>query len=182
MSRNYQLKYVEDEVWEKTPEDIQNKKKRFGTLQHFIKIRKKRIERLKNKLRELKEERREWEKERTQLYKELHSFQTNYIPSVSPTQQSSNNYQWSLNVDLGNIKRKVYLGSDKNVRYKVDEILQIAKYGPRVNDWKDNLSDECREDIRRIITNNLMKEMEKDNDMIIKKWRNNNLKFWDFLK
>ena len=181
MSKNYQLKYVDEEVWEQTPNEIQEKKKRFTNLQTWIKQRKKRIERLQTKIKLLQNERREWEKERTQLYSELHGFQENYIPSVSPTQQSGNNNQWSINLKIGTLKRKVYLGSDKKVREKLDEIKDVDIFTSKMYQ-RDDLSEECREEIRKIIQKNLTREMEEDFEGVNDRWKNNELKMWDYLK
>ena len=179
MGKNYELKWVDDDVWEQTPLDIQEKKSRFGIIQHYIKVRKKRIERLKKKIKELQLERTEWEKERTILYTDLSEFQNNYIPSVNPTTQSGNNFQWSINLKIGNLKRKVYLGTNINVRTKLDEIkdtdLFVFKMGTR-----DDLTEECREEIRKIIQKNLVKEMEKDYQDVYKRWGKNKLKMWDY--
>jgi len=182
MGRNFILKFVEEEVWEQTPIDIQKKKIRFGVLQYWIRIRKKRIERLKMKIKELSSERIEWEKERTMLYHELYEFQNDYIPSVSPTCQKGNSFQWSINLTIGNIKRKVYLGSNKKVRERLDEINNIEKFLPKYNKniRGGDLIDECRDEIRKIIQKNLINELEKDFKGVNEKWENNQLKMWDF--
>ena len=181
MSKNYQLKFVEDEVWGRTPKDIQKKKNRFTNLQTWIKKRKKRIEGLKTKMKDLKLERIEWEKERTQLFDELHSFQEKYVPSVSPTQQKGNNYQWSINLKIGILKRKKYLGSNKKVRERLDEIKDIEIFLPKMNDVRNDLMKECNEEVRKIIQKNLIKEMEDDLDGVTSKWKNDELKMWDYL-
>lgn len=179
MSKKFELSWVDDEVWEKTPEEIQEKKTRFGVLQHWIKIRKKRIERLQTKINKLQKERRGWEKERTSLYNELISFQKEYIPIVNPTTQVGNNFQWSVNLDLGGKKRKKYLGSDKNVRSKMDEIKNIDIFLPKLG-TRNNLTEELREEIRKIIQRNIVKEMENDFDGVVTRWKEDKLKMWDY--
>jgi hypothetical protein len=180
MGKNYELKRVDDEVWELTSPKIQEKKTRFGILQHYIKVRKKRIERLKKKIKELQLERIEWEKERGNLYDNLSSFQNNYIPSVNPTTQVGNNYQWSINLKIGGLKRKVYLGSNTKVRTRLDEIKDLELFLPKINNIKDDLTEECREEIRKIIQKNLVKEMEKDYQGVYNRWEKNQLKMWDY--
>lgn len=179
MSKKFELSWVDEEVWSKTPDEIQEKKTRFGDLQHWIKIRKKRIERLKTKINKLQKERREWEKERTSLYNELISFQKEYIPKVNPTPQPGNNYQWSINLDLGGKKRKKYLGSNKNVRSKMDEIKDLELFLPKIGDRND-LQEELREEIRKIVQRNLVKEMENDFDGVVQRWKDDKLKMWDY--
>jgi len=180
MGKNYELKWVDEEVWEQTPSEIQKKKTRFGNLQHWIKVRKNRIEKLKKKIKELQLERTEWEKERVVLYKDLSTFQKNYVPSVNPTTQVSNNYQWSINLEIGILKNNVYLGSNKNVRKRLDEIKDIELFLPKMDDIKDDLTEECREEIRRIIQRNLVKELEKDYQGVYSRWEKNQLKMWDY--
>ena len=180
MSKKFELSWVDDEVWGKTPNEIQEKKTRFGVLQHYIKIRKTRIERLQTKINKLEVERRGWERERTELYKDLIGFQKKYIPSVNPTVQPGNNFQWSINLQIGTIKRKKYLGSNKNVREKLDKIKDIEIFLPKMTDIRNDLTSDCRVEIRRIIQKNLVKEMEKDFDGINTKWKNDELKMWDY--
>ena len=167
-------------VLEQTPLDIQEKKSRFGIIQHYIKVRKKRIERLKKKIKELQLERIEWEKERRNLYDNLSSFQNNYIPSVNPTTQPSQNYQWRINLKIGGLKRSVYLGSNKNVRTRLDEIKDLELFLPKINNIKDDLTKECRKEIRKIIQKNLVTEMEKDYQGVYIRWERNQLKMWDY--
>ena len=181
MARNYELKWVSEEVWEQTPLDIQEKKKRFGVLQHYIKIRKKRIDRLNKKIKDLKLERIEWEKERLVLYKDLYSFQKSYIPSVNPTTQPGNNWQWGINLTIGNNTKKVYLGSNKKVREKVDEIKDIEIFLPKLNNKGGELKDELKDEIRKIIQKNLIKEMKEDMEDVIDKFENKRLKIWNYL-
>lgn len=180
MSKKFELSWVDDEVWGKTPNEIQEKKTRFGVLQHYIKIRNTRIERLKTKINKLQVERKGWEKERTSLYNELITFQKEYIPTVNPTTQVDNNYQWSINLSIGGKKRKKYLGSNKNVRKRLDEIKDIEIFLPKMTDIRNDLTSECREEIRRIIQKNLIKEMESDFKGVVQKWKDNDLKMWDY--
>lgn len=180
MSKKFELKWVDEEVWEQTPTEIQEKKTRFGELQHYIKIRKGRIERLKKKIKDLQLERLEWERERTLLYKDLIGFQKEYIPSVSSTSQPGNNFQWSINLTIGNLKRKKYLGSNKNVRERLDEIKDMELFLPKMTDIRNDLSKECKIEIDKIIQRNLVKEMEKDLESVTKKWERDELKMWDY--
>jgi hypothetical protein len=182
MSKRFELKWVDEEVWERTPNEIQEKKTRFGVLQHYIKIRKGKIERLIQKIKVLQLERIEMEKERTSLYKDLIEFQKEYIPSVSSTSQSGNNFQWSINLTIGNLKRKKYLGSNKNVRGRLDEIKDMELFLPQMNDIRNDLSQECKREIDKIVQRNLVKEMEDDLKGVVQKWKNDELKMWDYLK
>jgi len=182
MARNYELRWVDDEVWDQTPLDIQEKKTRFGTLQHWIRIRKKKIDRLNKEIKDLKLGRIEWEKERLVLYKDLHSFQKSYIPKVNPTTQPGNNWQWSINLTIGNNTKKLYLGSNKKVREKVDEIKDIEIFRPKWNNKGGELNDELREEIRKTIQKNLVYEMKEDMEGVVEKFENKQLKMWDYLK
>lgn len=180
MSKKFELSWVDDEVWENTPNEIQEKKTRFGILRHWIKIRKKRIERLQTKINKLQVERRGWESERLSLYNELITFHKKYIPTVNPTTQPGNNYQWSINLTIGGLKRKKYLGSNKNVRKSLDNIKDIEIFLPKMTDVRNDLTSECREEIRRIIQKNLVKEMENDFEGIVQKWKDDKLIMWDY--
>lgn len=181
MGKKYELKRIEEEIWRETPLEIRNKKYRFSDLRDWILKNDKSIERLEKKIKKLKLEKREWLREKNKLYSELHSFQFNYHPSVSPTQQRDKNYQWSINLTIGGLKRKKYLGSNSKVREKVDEIKDIEIFGRKISDIRNDLMKECNEEVRKIIQKNLISELEKDFDGFNEKWKNNELKMWNFL-
>lgn len=181
MGKKYELKRIEEEIWRQTPLEIREKKYRFSDLRDWIIKNDKSIERYNKKIKKLKSDNREWKKEKNKLKSELHSFQFDYHPSVSPTQQSSKNYQWSINLTIGGLKRKKYLGSNSKVREKVDEVKDIEIFLPKISDIRNDLMKECNEEVRKIIQRNLIKELEKDFDGINEKWKNDELKMWDYL-
>jgi len=161
MKKNFQLKYVSEEVWMNTPEEIQEKKKKYSTLNGLIKKRESKLERLRREIKLTQQQLRENKKDRTILLDELQEFSENYIPSVSPYQSSSKSFQWSVNLKIGKLKKTLYLGSDKNVRKRMDEVLgkdmYLSVFG-KIND----LSEELTEEIRNTIQRNLTKELHKD--------------------
>jgi hypothetical protein len=179
MIKNYELKRIDEEVWEKTPEKIQLDRKRFSFIRDEIKKKQRKIERYQKNIIRLKSERKELVKERNTLYHKLFTFQTDNFPSVSPTSQPSNNFQWSINLRLGDIKRKKYLGSNRKVRERLDELKGTSLFTLRMNS-KDDLTEDCREEIRKIIEKNLGKEIEKDKLGVFKRWKKDELKMWDY--
>jgi hypothetical protein len=74
----------------------------------------------------------------------------------------------------------VYLGSNKNVRTRLDEIKDLELFLPKINNIKDDLTKECRKEIRKIIQKNLVTEMEKDYQGVYIRWERNQLKMWDY--
>lgn len=186
MGKNYELKRVEEEIWEQTPDHIQVKRRRFSFLRDEITKTKKKIDRHQKSIVKLKDELKEFETERNSLYPELVTFQTNNFPSVSSTLKKKNieskyHYQWSINLTIGDIKRKKYLGTNKIVRERLDEINNDDRYTSKLRFNKD-LEEYCREEIRKIIRTNIGKEMmsEKGKVDLYKKWRKNDLKMWDY--
>ena len=180
MKKNFQLKYVSDEVWKNTPEEIQQKKKKYSTLNGLINKRKGKLERLRREIKSTQQQLNENKKVRTILLDELQEFSENYIPSVSPYQSSSNSYQWSVNLKIGKLKKTLYLGSDKNVRKRMDEVIGEDKYlhvFGRIND----LSEELTEEIRNTIQRNLIKELQKDFRGVQKRYETKGLKMMDYL-
>jgi len=180
MKKNYQLKYVSDEVWENTPQPIKDKKNKYYNLTGIIKKREGKVERLKRELKSTQELLKDNKIERNSLLEELQEFSENYIPSVSPYQSMTNNFQWSVNVKIGNVKKSPYLGSDKKVRKRVDEIKDIEMFEPRMGQIND-LREELNEIIRNIIQKNLTKDLEKNFKSVQKKLKENKLKMWDYL-
>ncbi|WP_405411688.1 hypothetical protein [Maribacter sp. Asnod1-A12] len=183
MGRNYELKRIDEDIWEKTPEKIQLKRRRYSQLRDDIIDSKKKIKDLQIGIKKLKDEKRDWEKEKIELYHQLVTFQEESIPSVSPTVQKGKNFQWSINLKYGGLKRKKYLGSNLKVRKKLDEIKNTILFVSRI-EHRDDLMEECREEIRGIIEKNLMNEMrtEKEQVILLKKWKKDELNMWDYLK
>lgn len=182
MGKNYELKRLDEEIWERTPEKIQEMRRKFSFLRDEITKSNKKIDRYQTKIENIKSDKKEYEKERTLLYHKLVTFQMDNIPSVSPTVQPGNNYQWSINLTIGDVKRKKYLGSDKKVRKKLNEITDDDKFTSKT--LTNDFIKECREEIRKIVQKNLMKEMETEKDLVIifKKWKKDELKMWDYFK
>jgi len=181
MGKKDELKRIEEEIWRQTPLEIREKKYRFSNLRDWITKRKRRIESLEKKLKELKLERREWEKEKNKLFSELHSFQFDYHPSVLPTQQRNKNWQWSVNLTIGGLKRKVYLGSDSKVRSGLDDLKDSSTYtslGEKIHTLDGH--EQVKVEVTKIIQRNLIKELEKDFEGVNEKWKNNELKIGNY--
>ena len=183
MGRNYELKRIDEDIWEKTPEKIQLKRRKYSQLRDDIIDSNKKIKDLQNRIKKLKGDKREWEKDKIELYHQLVTFQEKSIPSVSPTVQKGKNFQWSINLSYGGEKRKKYLGSNLKVREKLDEIKNTSLFISR-KEHRDDLMEECREEIRKIVEKNLMNEMrtEEEQVIILKKWKKDELNMWDYLK
>ena len=67
LKKNFQLKYVSDEVWKNTPEEIQQKKKKYSTLNGLINKRKGKLERLRREIKSTQQQLNENKKVRTIL-------------------------------------------------------------------------------------------------------------------
>jgi len=183
MSRIYELKKVEEEVWESTPTHIQDMRRRFSFLRDEIPITNKEIDKLQKNINKLKTKKKEYEKEIKNHYQKLITFQINNfnIPTVSPTFQSGHYGHWSINLEIGGVKRKKYLGTDRKVREELDKRKDFQLYTSKINDLKDDLTESCREEIRKIVHRRLVKEMDDDGSLIVfKKWKNNKLKMGDY--
>lgn len=177
-----ELKRVEEEIWRATPIEIRNKKYRFSDLRDSIANDKKTIERLEKKVKDLKQKKKKEEKEKNKLKAELYSYQFEYLPSVSPTQQKSKNYQWSINLKIGGLKRKIYLGSDSNVRLQMDTINKNSTFvllGER--QYSKDGHEILKEEIRKVIQQNLANDLQNDFAGINEKWEKNELRMWDYL-
>jgi len=184
MGKNYELKRIDEEIWERTPKNIQEMRRRFSLLRDEITKSNKKIERYQFLIKKIKTEKKESEKEKKILYHKLVTFQIGNIPTVSPSVQPGNNYQWSVNLTIGDVKRKKYLGSNIKVREKLDEINNHSFFISKMDSRKDDLTKECRMEIKRIVQKNLMNEMETEEDLVIifKKWKKDELIMWDYLK
>lgn len=184
MGKNYELKRIDEEIWERTPKNIQEMRRRFSLLRDEITKSNKKIERYQFLIKKIKTEKKESEKEKKILYHKLVTFQIGNIPTVSPSVQPGNNYQWSVNLTIGDVKRKKYLGSNIKVREKLDEINNHSFFISKMDSRKDDLTKECRMEIKKIVQKNLMNEMETEEDLVIifKKWKKDELIMWDYLK
>jgi len=181
MGKNYELKRVDEEVWKKTPIHIQELRRNFSFLRDEIAKRKKKIDKYQKLVKKLRTEKRNFERRRNLLYYQLYQFQLNNLPSVSPTQQKGNNYQWSINLKISDIIRKKYLGSDKKVRKRLDEIKDVLTYSSLgENYYYEDGHEIVKVEIKRIIEKNLVLEMESDLDGVFERWKNDELKMWDY--
>ncbi|MCZ2845090.1 MAG: hypothetical protein O2U61_01110 [Candidatus Bathyarchaeota archaeon] len=184
MGRNYELKRIDEDIWENTKPKIQKKRKRYSKLRDDIIQSSNTIKELKKEIKKLMVKKKVWEKEKIELYHQLVTFQEKSLPSVSPTSQRGKNKQWSINFSYGGVKRKKYLGSDKKVREKLDEIKNTDVFVLRYKNEIDDLKEECGNEIKKIIEKNLMNEMktEEEQVIILKKWKKDELNIWDYLK
>jgi hypothetical protein len=73
------------------------------------------------------------------------------------------------------------LGSDKNVRKRIDEVIGEDKYLP-IFGRIDDLSEELTEEIRNTIQKNLIKELQKDFRGVQNRYEKKGLKMMDYLK
>lgn len=178
MNRKYELKKVEEEVWEQTPLHIQDMRRRFSFLRDEIPKTDKKIDKLQNSINKLKTKKKDYEKEIKNHYQKLITFQINNfnIPTVSPTFQSGQYCQWSINLSMGGIKRKLYLGTDRKVREELDKRKDFKLYTSKINDLRDDLTESCREEIRKIVHRRLVKEMDNGVLEVFKRWKKNELK------
>jgi hypothetical protein len=172
MRKIKELHWLDDETWELLPEEIQKDKMKFNTFNSWIKKREKRIENLKIKIGELREKQREWETDRDEIYDKLHKYHKEYGVSVSPTQSpkhSKNSLQWRVNLTIGKESDIFYLGSNKLVRKKVDEVQGWVKYFPDNHKNKD--SEDIKSFIKQKIHKRILGELEKDFDGFMEKFK-----------
>ena len=181
MGKNYQLKYVSDEVWDGLSDLMKRKKNNYQGLLYKIKRKESKIERLKREIKETQEEMRLMKSERTTLLEELREFTEKYIPSVSPYQSVYNNNQWSVNLKIGDIKKTIYLGSDKKVRIQVDDIKGFDLFESRQGNI-DDLSEKLKEIVRDILQKNISRDVERDFEGMRNKLKDKKLKMWDYLR
>ena len=181
MGKNYALKKIDEDVWKQTPEDIQSMVKGFHIVNNTISELKDNIVMYQKRIKKLRTELRDYEEERKYLHETLYKFQVNNLPSVSPTQQEDNNFQWSINLNINNIRRKKYLGSDKNVRERLDEIKEVETYMMlRKKSRTEDGHEIVKVEIKKNIEKNLVKEIKPDPDGFFDKWKNDKLKMWDY--
>jgi len=185
MRRKYELKKVDEKVWENTPKKIQDMRRRFSFLRDEVTKSSKKIEKYQGWIKREKTKKKELETVLKEHYQKLVTFQIDNfnIPTVSPTYQKGDNNQWSINLTIGDIKRKKYLGSNKKVRERLDYLKDVDYY--TINMYKTGDNDEdwterCRVEIKKIIHRNLVKEMDNDVLSVFKRWKKNELKMWDY--
>lgn len=181
------LKWLELEEWVNLPESVQKDIFRFRDLNQWIKRREKKIERIITKtLPELREGKREWEKEMNELYDKLHQFQSEFKFSVSITQSpkyTKNQYQWRVNVTIGEIKRTPYLGNNKTVRRVLDKSIGGTEFSD--TEKSNKKSNEISSIIMERVKNGIKQKMNENYEEFIIDFRDKNwkkLRFIDFLK
>jgi len=181
------LKWLERDEWVNLPDEIKKDVLRFQNLNLWIRKREKKIETILSvTLPELRKEKKKWEVEMNELYDKLHQYQSEYKLSISPTQSpkhSKNEYQWRVNITIGELKRTPYIGSNKMVRKVLDESFGGTEFSSTEKGNKK--SDEIKKIIIERVKDGITKKMNENYDEFISDFGNKNwkrLRFIDFLK
>jgi hypothetical protein len=136
------LKFV-GEGWMDLPEEERKMKSEFERLEHHIRQREKRIQKMEETLKEIKLELREWKKKRTVKYNELIKYHKEFTPSFSTylsknkkinrNEESmkfynSGNLSWTTEVSLKGKRKFIYVGTIKYVNEMLDNIEGKSEY------------------------------------------------------
>jgi hypothetical protein len=172
--RNYRLQFIDEESYQLLPPEIRENKLKYHRLDYNIKRREKRIQNTVQKIKELKRELSEWKKERTLLHSQLIEFHETFIPTVSISYSGKpkgdkkgeygySNKSWSITIRLKGRVKNIYLGTDKSVRTKLDEIFNTSEYSESTSKYveqKRKVQSVCKKLIQHSIIEELQTEIE----------------------
>ena len=153
------LRYLDDRSYNELPTEFRTEKLEYHSLYNKIEKREKHLKKLKESYDEKRLELREWKKQRTERYNslfELHetlipqslsiSFSGSFGDTYSTRRWNESNNSWSITMRLKGKVFSPYIGTDKDVRLKLNEITNSDDY------WGSGKSIESGRS-QRIITN-----------------------------
>ena len=138
----HMLKFVGNK-WMELPEEERKMKSEFERLEHHIRQREKRVQKMEETLKEIKSELRDWKKKRTLQYNQLVKYHKEFTPTFS-TSLSKNkkinrnessmsfktrgNLSWTTVIRIKGKNKPIYIGTIKYVNEMLDKIEGKSEY------------------------------------------------------
>ena len=136
------LRYLDEESFNKLPSEFRDKKLEYHKKYNQIEKREQHLKKLKETYNKKKKDLGEWKKEKTKMYNELFELHNELVPSTFSvsygggllggkyfTKRSDEiNRSWSITMRIKGITFSPYIGTDKDVRNKLNEIEDTDEY------------------------------------------------------
>ncbi len=199
-----ELVYLEKENYDILPKKLREDKLEYQSLYSKIKRRENHLKTLFESYKKKKEELKEWKIQQTEKYSELIDLHDNLVPTISISYSGQtdgwyDNNSWSITMRLKSSLFCIYIGTDKNVRNHLNEVLNTTEYwGDQYREGKSSRKQyktHYRSDIKELqgvlynlIKPNIIKKLVRLNksfngyDEWCKLYENKKLKGMDFLQ
>lgn len=173
--RKKTLSWLSEESFNQLPKELRDMKLEYQRLYTKIQRREKSLVKRYEKYKMDKSELREWKRERTEKFNQLINLHETFVPIVSITYSKKRKMwgdisnTWSITMKLGGKTFNIYIGTDKNVRIRLNELNQTNEYyqeGGSVK-FKTRYEQEkkrIQSEVKRYIQPNIVKKLRELNE------------------
>lgn len=173
--RKKTLSWLSEESFNQLPKELRDMKLEYQRLYTKIQRREKSLVKRYEKYKMDKSELREWKRERTEKFNQLINLHETFVPIVSITYSKERkrwgdiSNTWSITMKLGGKTFNIYIGTDKNVRVRLNELNQTDEYyqeGGSVK-FKTRYEQEkkrIQSEVKRYIQPNIVKKLRELNE------------------
>ena len=173
--RKKTLSWLSEESFNQLPKELRDMKLEYQRLYTKIQRREKSLVKRYEKYKMDKSELREWKRERTEKFNQLINLHETFVPIVSITYSKERkrwgdrSNTWSITMKLGGKTFNIYIGTDKNVRIRLNELTQTNKYyqeGGSVK-FKTRYEQEkkrIQSEVKKYIQPNIVKKLRELNE------------------
>lgn len=192
-----ELIYLDENSFNQLPHQLKNDKLDYQKLYSKIKKREKHLKSLKVTYNKKRIELKKWKKEQTEMFNSIIELHSDLVPTISlsfsgkPKDWGIRNNSWSITMRLKGRIFTPYIGTDKNVRLRLNKLTDSVDY------WNENDNQltstktdkkELEKVLKGYIEPNIIKKLVRLNksfngyDEWCKLYENKKLKGMDFLK
>ena len=129
-----ELIYLDENSFNQLPHQLKKDKLDYQKLYSKIKKREKHLKSLKETYDRKRIELNDWKKEQTQLFNSIIELHSNLVPTISlsfsgkPKDWGIKNNSWSITMRLKGQLFTPYIGTDKNVRLRLNNLTDTEDY------------------------------------------------------
>ncbi len=192
-----ELIYLDENSFNQLPHQLKKDKLDYQKLYSKIKKREKHLKSLKETYDRKRIELNDWKKEQTEMFNSIIELHSDLVPTISlsfsgkPKDWGIRNNSWSITMRLKGRIFSPYIGTDKNVRLRLNKLTNSDDYWNEYdNQLTSNKTDkkELEKVLKGYIEPNIIKKLVRLNKSFngfeewCKLYENKKLKGMDFLK
>ena len=173
--RKKTLSWLSEESFNQLPKELRDMKLEYQRLYTKIERREKSLEKRYEKYKMDKTELREWKKERTEKFNKLINLHQTFVPIVSISYSKTHkkwmevNYSWSITMKYGGKSFSIYIGTDKNVRIRLNELTNSKNYyqdggGNKFKTRTEKEKQRIQSEVKRFVQPNIVKKLRELNE------------------
>ena len=173
--RKKTLSWLSEESFNQLPKELRDMKLEYQRLYTKIQRREKSLVKRYEKYKRDKSELREWKRERTEKFNQLINLHETFVPTISITMSNTpkrwmeTNNSWSITMRYGGKMFNIYIGTDKDVRIRLNELTQTNEYYQEGggNKFRTRYKEEkkrIQSEVKRYIQPNIVKKLRELNE------------------